>query len=97
MSTNISSCYCIGPQNGEPVCPCRMRDVKKINGRYVKTVDLGPVPTTKTEIVVGTYKHGKDPHYYSQNSIGGTNSWDEKISAFLLEGVELEVVLRPKK
>ncbi len=22
----MRSCFCIGPQNGDPVCPCRMRD-----------------------------------------------------------------------
>jgi hypothetical protein len=21
----VRACYCIGPQNGEPECPCRMR------------------------------------------------------------------------
>lgn len=37
------SCNCIGPKPGEPVCPCRMRNVKVINGRYVEQNDLGPV------------------------------------------------------
>jgi hypothetical protein len=22
----VRSCFCIGPQNGEPECPCRMRN-----------------------------------------------------------------------
>jgi hypothetical protein len=35
-------CGCIGPQNGEPVCPCQMRCVKVVDGRYVMTRDLGP-------------------------------------------------------
>ncbi|QDP57349.1 MAG: hypothetical protein Unbinned3696contig1008_27 [Prokaryotic dsDNA virus sp.] len=38
------SCNCIGPQNGDPVCPCQMRGVKIRDGRYVKEQDLGPVP-----------------------------------------------------
>lgn len=38
-------CNCIGPQNGQPVCPCRMRLVKIRNGRYVLEQDLGPAPS----------------------------------------------------
>ena len=45
MTTNLSSCYCIGPQNGQPLCPCMMRNVKVIDGRYVRVEDLGPVLT----------------------------------------------------
>jgi len=37
------SCGCIGPQNGQPLCPCMMRGVTIENGRYVKKQDLGPV------------------------------------------------------
>ncbi len=38
------SCFCVGPQDGQPLCPCRMRDVKIKNGRYVLPErDLGPV------------------------------------------------------
>lgn len=40
----MSACGCIGPQNGQPVCPCQMRNVKVINGRYVRVQDLGPAP-----------------------------------------------------
>lgn len=36
-------CGCIGPQNGEPLCPCRMRGVRQIDGRWVETIDHGPV------------------------------------------------------
>ncbi len=37
-------CCCIGPQNGEPLCPCRMKSVKIKDGRYVLPAkDLGPV------------------------------------------------------
>lgn len=40
-------CNCIGPQNGQPACPCAMRNVKVINGRWVRTEDLGPAPEAK--------------------------------------------------
>lgn len=39
------ACNCIGPQNGQPLCPCMMRSVTVENGRYVRREDLGPVPT----------------------------------------------------
>lgn len=40
----IHSCYCVGPQNGEPLCPCRMRSVIVRDGRYIQPEqDLGPV------------------------------------------------------
>jgi len=41
-------CFCIGPQNGEPLCPCRMKSVIIQNGRYVEIRDLGPVKITPT-------------------------------------------------
>jgi len=28
-------CACLGPKNGEPLCPCAMRNVKLENGCYV--------------------------------------------------------------
>ena len=37
------ACNCIGPQNGQPLCPCMMAGVEVKNGRYVKTIDYGPV------------------------------------------------------
>lgn len=37
------ACNCVGPQGGKPLCPCRMRGVKVIGGRYVETIDHGPV------------------------------------------------------
>lgn len=46
----VRSCFCIGPQNGQPVCPCQMREVYIKNGRYVRAereVDLGPAPEQK--------------------------------------------------
>lgn len=43
ISAGERQCYCIGPQNGAPVCPCRMTSVTVENGRYVERRDLGPV------------------------------------------------------
>lgn len=42
MSEQPRICNCIGPQNGQPVCPCAMRSVRIIDGRYVRIQDLGP-------------------------------------------------------
>lgn len=39
-------CNCIGPQNGQPLCPCRMASVTVENGRYVLRRDLGPIKPT---------------------------------------------------
>lgn len=39
----MSVCFCMGPQNGEPFCPCQMRTVKQMDGRWVRIVDMGPV------------------------------------------------------
>lgn len=37
-------CACMGPQNGEPLCPCAMRGVIVRDGRYiVPERDIGPV------------------------------------------------------
>ncbi len=43
MSIFSHACNCMGPQNGDPVCPCQMRNVRIIDGRYVMVRDLGPV------------------------------------------------------
>lgn len=40
-------CFCVGPQNGDPVCPCQMRQVNVRNGRLVREIDLGPAPTAR--------------------------------------------------
>lgn len=37
------SCFCRGPQNGQPLCPCAMQGVEIRDGRYVRVQDLGPV------------------------------------------------------
>ena len=42
----VTPCNCIGPQNMEPMCPCKMRASRifKRNGRWIQPeVDLGPV------------------------------------------------------
>lgn len=41
-----NSCNCIGPQNGQPYCPCQMKakNVFERNGRWIEPEkDLGPV------------------------------------------------------
>ncbi len=46
-SEPVNACHCVGPQNGQPRCPCAMRGVQIINGRYVLPAqDLGPAPAT---------------------------------------------------
>jgi hypothetical protein len=40
----LTTCGCVGPQGGQPVCPCQMRNVTVLNGRYVRIQDLGPAP-----------------------------------------------------
>lgn len=41
------ACGCIGPQNGQPLCPCMMRGVTIENGQYVQRRVLGPVPSQR--------------------------------------------------
>jgi hypothetical protein len=44
MSSTNGLCNCIGPQNGQPLCPCKMSRVIERNGRYIiPEQDLGPV------------------------------------------------------
>lgn len=45
----MSTCFCVGPQNGQPVCPCRMRNVVVREGRYVEETDLGAVKSRTVE------------------------------------------------
>ena len=50
--TKTHTCFCVGPQNGEPLCPCamRMRGVCKRGDRWVEPEhDLGPVREVVTE------------------------------------------------
>lgn len=50
----LAPCHCAGPRPGEPVCPCQMRDVRVIGGRYVLTRDLGPAPPKPDPKFFGT-------------------------------------------
>lgn len=34
-------CACIGPQNSDPFCPCRMTNFKAVDGKYVKVAGHG--------------------------------------------------------
>jgi hypothetical protein len=45
--TETRMCNCMGPQDGAPLCPCRMMNVKVVSGRYVETLDHGPAPPEK--------------------------------------------------
>lgn len=54
MVNASSACFCMGPQDGEPFCPCLMRskNIQQRNGRWVQPEeDLGKVniykPLTK--------------------------------------------------
>jgi hypothetical protein len=47
-------CGCVGPQNGEPLCPCQMRGIIVRDGRYIRPEqDLGPVSTPPQSTVTG--------------------------------------------
>ena len=50
------ACHCRGPQNGEPLCPCQMRGVKVLNGRYVRVTDLGPAPGPPKPLIAGSWE-----------------------------------------
>ena len=42
------ACNCVGPQAGQPLCPCMMAGVAEKDGRWVKPEqDLGPVQVTR--------------------------------------------------
>lgn len=45
----MHACCCIGPRNGQPLCPCRMRGVTVQDGRYVEVIDHGPVPSKEEQ------------------------------------------------
>ena len=47
--TSARMCFCVGPQNGEPVCPCRMSRLTIRNGRYVEVIDHGPAPAREDD------------------------------------------------
>jgi hypothetical protein len=35
-------CFCVGPQDGAPVCPCRMPALEIRDGRWIEIIDHGP-------------------------------------------------------
>ena len=41
---DFGPCNCVGPKNGQPLCPCQMRGVQIKDGRYIRIQDLGPAP-----------------------------------------------------
>lgn len=45
IGAGLRPCHCIGPQGGEPLCPCAMRSVTIENGQYVQKRVLGPAPS----------------------------------------------------
>ena len=57
-------CNCIGPQGGEPLCPCAMRGVIVRDSRYVLPErDLGPVAATPQRGLFGSTPWGEvDDH-----------------------------------
>lgn len=43
-NNDIWACECIGPQNGEPRCPCQMKNTAIRDSRYIEAErDLGSV------------------------------------------------------
>ena len=52
----MTACNCIGPQNGEPLCPCQMRSVFIEDGRWVRRIDLGPAPKQRIKGGHGEYE-----------------------------------------
>jgi len=55
------ACGCMGPRDGEPVCPCEMRYVRVVDGHYIKVTDLGKVgdpafsSSTKVDVIITGY------------------------------------------
>ena len=43
LNQESHACCCMGPRNGEPVCPCAMKHVKIVDGHYVQIISLGEV------------------------------------------------------
>ena len=33
-------CCCIGPQNGEPLCPCQMQGLVEVDGNWVRPAEI---------------------------------------------------------
>ena len=43
-------CHCVGPQGSHPLCPCHMKNLVKLNGRWVRIIDHGPVKEEHTSL-----------------------------------------------
>lgn len=44
----MNSCYCMGPKDGQPLCPCKMKNVIIRDGMYVISEKvIGPVPSSE--------------------------------------------------
>jgi hypothetical protein len=70
INLDVQSCFCRGPQNGQPLCPCQMRGVTVRNGRYVRETDLGPAPPARD--VAGAFVGGGSRNVGTERSgIGG--------------------------
>lgn len=48
-SMQSRACFCTGPRDGQPLCPCQMHGVQNINGRLVRVIDLGAAPSEPSE------------------------------------------------
>jgi hypothetical protein len=48
MGVKHDRCDCSGGYAGQPVCECKMKSVKVVNGRYVGLSDYGPAPKEKS-------------------------------------------------
>lgn len=52
QGSRVRACNCVGPQNGQPRCPCQMQGVVERGGRWIEPErDLGPA---RPSIGVGT-------------------------------------------
>ena len=47
---NAHACFCVGPQNGQPLCPCRMRGLAHRDDIYRITPNVWPWPWTAPNI-----------------------------------------------
>lgn len=86
--TDSGPCGCMGPREGDPVCPCAMKYVKVVDGHYIQFKDLGKV---------GDPKFVADDEYHSVVLLGSQGSVvqlmkvmrEQKPSLTLLEAKDL--------
>lgn len=58
LDMNNHACFCTGPKNGQPYCPCEMkrRGIVQRNGRWVEPEkDLGEVVTKNNKTFLTEY------------------------------------------